>query len=208
MKFRDTTLCLAALLLLLGSPSLLALKTDRQQPLEVRADATDGTLGDGTALLKGNVEIRQGTLMIRADTAEVEKAEGRARRFELNGSPVHLQQEIENEGLVTAEARRIEYEVATGIVTLTGGADVVHPQYQISGEVLEYDMNLQHFKGSGGEESGRIRIQLDPEVVSGDLPDPEGGPPPDFGVDDTADTPAESGAADVPDNGAAPGEPG
>jgi lipopolysaccharide export system protein LptA len=114
------------------------------------------------------VEIRQGSLLIRSDIAEVEKVDGRVRKFELHGNPVHLQQEIEEEGLVTAEAKSIEYIVATGIVTLTGAADVIHPQYHISGEVLEYDMNTQHFKGSGGDNNGRIRIQLAPEVIQGD----------------------------------------
>jgi len=142
-----------------------ALKSDRQQPLDIRADASDGTLGDGAATLRGNVEIRQGTLLIRSDIARVERVEGRVRRFELDGEPVHLQQEIEQEGLVTAEARKVEYEVATGIVTLTGGADVNHPQYHISGEVLRYDMNAQHFQGSGGEADGRIQIRMNPEVL-------------------------------------------
>ena len=90
------------------------------------------------------------------------------RRFEFDGSPVHLQQEIEAEGLVSAEARNVEYEVATGIVTLTGAADVNHPQYRISGEVLRYDMNIQHFEGSGAHDQGRIRIRLDPEVIPGE----------------------------------------
>jgi lipopolysaccharide export system protein LptA len=171
MKFHDRKPLAAILLLLLLPGQLLALKTDRQQPLEVNADATDGTLGDGIATLNGNVEIRQGTLLIRADVAEVEKVEGRVRRFEFNGNPVHLQQEIEDAGLVTAQARRLEYEVATGIVTLTGEADVVHPQYHISGDMLEYDMNVQHFQGSGGESNGRLRIRLDPEVVPESLPD-------------------------------------
>lgn len=174
---------LAALLLLAAAPAH-ALKSDRQQPLDARADATSGTLGDGTATFSGNVEIRQGTLLIRADLATVEKLEGRVRRIELSGDPVHLQQEIEEEGLVTAEARTVEYEVASGIVTLSGAADVEHPQYQISGEVLRYDLNAQHFQGSGGDQDGRIRIRLDPEVVPGEAP-PEFEPGP-------ATEPAES----------------
>ena len=162
---------MAAVLLLAMPGALLALETDRQQPLEVNADSTDGSLGDGIATLKGNVEIRQGTMLIRSDIAEVEKVDGRVRKFELNGRPVHLQQEIEEEGLVTAEAKNVVYMVATGIVTLTGEADVIHPQYNISGEVLEYDMNTQHFQGSGGDGNGRIRIRLEPEVVPGNDPD-------------------------------------
>jgi len=162
-----TRLCrlLLAAMLLLALPTAFALKSDRQQPLDIRADASDGTLGDGTATLRGNVEIRQGSLLIRSDVARVERIEGRVRRFELDGSPVHLQQEIEEEGLVEAEARKVEYEVATGIVTLTGNADVEHPQYHISGEVLRYDMNEQHFTGRGGEADGRIKIRMNPEVI-------------------------------------------
>ena len=117
------------------------------------------------AVLRGKVEIHQGSLLVRADLAEVEKVDGKVRQVTLTGSPVLLQQEIENEGLVTATALTINYQVATGIVTLTGSADVNHPQYQISGEVLVYDMNKQHFQGSGGDGNGRIRIELAPEVV-------------------------------------------
>ena len=169
MKLHKRILFMTASLLLAMPGLLLALETDRQQPLVVNADSTDGSLGDGIATLKGNVEIRQGTMLIRSDIAEVEKVDGRVRKFELNGSPVHLQQEIEEEGLVTAEAKKVEYIVATGIVTLTGEADVIHPQYHISGEILEYDMNTQHFQGSGGDSNGRIRIRLEPEVVPGNV---------------------------------------
>lgn len=164
MKPANLRLLLTILLPLAVTPAQ-ALKSDRQKPLEVRADASDGTLGDGTATLRGNVEINQGTLLIRADVATVERAEGRVRRFELDGNPVHLQQEIEEEGLVKAQALKVEYEVASGIVTLTGAADVEHPQYHISGEVLRYDMNAQHFQGSGGEADGRIQIRMEPEVL-------------------------------------------
>lgn len=177
-----------------------ALRTDRQQPLEVNADSTEGTLGDGAATLQGNVEIQQGSMQIRADRARVEKVEGRVRRVILDGSPVHLQQEIEEEGLVTAEASKIEYEVASGIVTLTGHADVIHPQYRISGETLKYDMNAQHFQGSGGEANGRIRIRMDPEVVPGATPSGEQERP-DTAVDDEAVDEAPADEAAPPDGG-------
>ena len=62
------------------------------------ADSTDGTLGDGLATLQGQVEIRQGTLFIKADVANVTKTDGRVRHIELTGTPVRLQQEIEEQG--------------------------------------------------------------------------------------------------------------
>ncbi len=159
---------LASLVLLLLSGQLIALESDLKQALEINADATEGTLGDGIAVLYGNVVIHQGSLLVKADVAEVEKVDGRVRSVVLTGKPVHLEQEIEAEGLVQAEALQIEYEVATGIIILTGAATVIHPQYHVSGELLIYDMNLQHFQGIGGDEgdgNGRIRIELDPEVI-------------------------------------------
>lgn len=145
---------------------LMALESDRQKPLEVNANSTDGTLGDGITTLRGNVEIHQGTLHISANEAEVSKVDGRVNSVVFRGAPASLEQEIEEQGLVQATARVIEYQVASGLVTLSGGADVKHPQYQISGELLTYDLNVQHFQGSSdGSGNGRIHIRLDPEVI-------------------------------------------
>lgn len=149
---------------------LMALESDRKQPLEVNANSTDGTLGDGVTTLRGDVDIRQGTLHITADEAEVNKVDGKVNSVTFRGQPAYLEQEIEEQGLVQAEANTIEYQVATGLVTLTGSAKVRHPQYQISGESLTYDLNIQHFKGSGDENgNGRIHIRLDPEVINSDI---------------------------------------
>jgi lipopolysaccharide export system protein LptA len=153
-------------LLSMATP-LLALESDRQEPLEVSANSTDGTLGDGVTTLRGNVDIRQGTLHIQADEAEVNKTDGKVSSVTFRGAPAALEQEIEEQGLVRAIANTIDYQVASGLVTLTGNADVQHPQYKISGELLTYDLNIQHFKGSGDEtNNGRIRIRLDPEVIN------------------------------------------
>ena len=149
------------------SMAVVALETDRQQPLEINANATDGTLGDGITTMRGDVEIRQGTLHITADEAEVKKSDGRVQSVTFRGKPAFLQQEIEEQGLVTATASNINYQVASGLVTLTGNADVQHPQYQIRGDMLTYDLKVQHFEGSstnGG--NGRIHIRLDPEVIN------------------------------------------
>ena len=161
-----TGLWLLLFLLVLSLP-VPALETDRQEPLEIYADSTNGTFGDGVTTMIGNVDFRQGTLHITADEAEVRKTEGSVQTMTIRGNPAFLEQEIEEQGLVQATATVIEYQVASGLVTLTGNADVKHPQYQISGELLTYDLNVQHFQGSGDEQgNGRIHILLDPEVLN------------------------------------------
>ena len=175
-----------ALAALAGSAG--ALETDRQQPLEVNADTTDGTLGDGITTLRGNVDIRQGTLHILADQADVDKVDGKVRTITLTGAPASLEQEIEEAGLVKASAAVITYRVGEGVVNLQGNADVQHPQYQISGEDLTYDLNKQHFEGTGeGTQNGRIRIQLEPEGA------------PDIGISATTDDKYSRGAVRIYD---------
>lgn len=179
------------LYLVLACPAF-ALESDRQKPLEVNADSTDGMLGDGVMRLSGHVEIRQGTLLIRADTAEVDKAGGKVRKITLRGSNASLQQEIEELGLVKAWAQTIDYSVSSGMVLLAGNAEVHHPQYEVSGDQLRYDLNLQHFEGNADENgNGRVHIRLDPEVApvlqipladpdpeESDLPQSDAGNPP------------------------------
>jgi lipopolysaccharide export system protein LptA len=178
-----------SLILLCLSLPLMALESDRQESLEVSANSTDGTLGDGVTTLRGSVDIRQGTLRITADQAEVKKVDGKVSSVTFRGQPAFLQQEIEEQGLVQATANTIDYQVASGLVTLAGNADVKHPQYQISGELLTYDLNVQHFQGSGDANgNGRIHILLDPAVINSeskkkDKKDDKGEGQPDPGPD-------------------------
>ena len=179
-----TSKILLGLLSLAVIPATLALETDRQQPLEVNADSTDGMLGDGVTTLSGHIEIRQGTLLIRADQAEVDKTDGKVTQIVLRGNTASLQQEIEEQGLVKAWANTIEYKVGTGMVILTGAAEVEHPQYEVSGEQLRYDLNLQHFEGNGTKDgNGRVRIRLDPELATDAVEEK-----PDEPVDDDPDS--------------------
>lgn len=171
----------------------VALESDRQQALEVNADSTNGILGDGITVLSGHVEIRQGTLLIRADRAEVDKTDGKVRQITLQGDTAFLQQQIEELGLVRAWASNIQYQVGSGLVLLSGNARVEHPQYSVSGDQLRYDLNLQHFEGIGSADgNGRVHIRLDPEVApqaddepggqedpDGEAPEDEEHPPPD-----------------------------
>ncbi len=163
---RRARVALYLILFCLSMP-LMALESDRQKSLEVSANSTDGTLGDGVTTLRGNVDIHQGTLRITADEAEVKKIDGKVSSVTFRGQPAFLEQEIEEQGLVQATANTIDYQVASGLVTLAGNADVKHPQYQISGELLTYDLNVQHFQGSSDENgNGRIHILLDPAVIN------------------------------------------
>lgn len=159
-------------LCLLSSP-LWALQSDRQQPLDLKAGSLGGSLADGESTFTDGVVIEQGSLYIASQTATITKVQGRIQKVIFVGQPATLSQEIENLGKVDARANRIEYSVARGEVVLMGNARVDHPEYEISGEELKYDLDEQNFQGSGrADGNNRIHVRLEPEIAEPDNTDP------------------------------------
>ena len=102
----------ALALLLIAAPTL-ALKSDRDKPLDVAADSLETTAGQARTTLTGNVRIKQGTLEVesekavvfRGKNAEIDRAYGVLVRAEtLEGDKV----EIEASGLL---ARALQHEI-------------------------------------------------------------------------------------------------
>src|SRR5688572_29201233 len=85
-----------------------AKSTDRQQPMDVKADQSSALLGDDSvSTLTGNVEITQGTLKVNADRADIQQAEGGIREVVLTGNPARLHQIADNGDPTDASAARI-----------------------------------------------------------------------------------------------------
>ena len=125
-------------------------ESDRQQPLEVIGSLHRRHARGWPTVLRGNVDIRQGSLHIRANQAEVLKQRGKVQLITLRGKPAYLEQAIEEQGLVQAEASHHHvpgrrWRGGTARATPT----CVHPQYEIDGDQLTYDLDKQHFEGSG-----------------------------------------------------------
>ena len=63
-----------------------------------------------------------------------------------------------------ARAAQIDYQVNDASILLTGDAHVDHPQGQITGDKLTYDLDTQKLRGDSSS-GGRVRIRLEPDVV-------------------------------------------
>ena len=63
--------CLAALLAASAPLTLEALESDLEQPIMIEADSLEIDDREGTSLYRGNVDIRQGTIHITADSVKV-----------------------------------------------------------------------------------------------------------------------------------------
>ncbi len=85
---------------------------------------------------RGNVEINQGTLEIRADTAEVQKKNDEIHRIIFTGSQATLKQQLDDSTWTNARADRIDYRISDNLVVLTGNYEVSSIQGTTTGQKI------------------------------------------------------------------------
>ncbi len=157
-----------------------ALGTDRQQTMTVKSDYSKLSQGGGktagSAWLKGNVRIEQGsmkangaeaTLYQHADGSKNAKGEdvsGDIQRIVLTGSPAHIEQRMDNGGgMMAADASKIDFDADTGIAVLTGSVKVVQQgRGTFNGDRLTYNTNTGEMEGGGAGSNQPVTMTFEP----------------------------------------------
>lgn len=159
----------SVLLVLVAALSPLAAearKSDRNKPMDIDAGHQEGVLDDSApTVLSQGVVITQGTLDIRADRSEIHSRNGQITRAVLTGSPAVMQQELDDGSPMTARARRIDYDMGTEVVVLTGNAHVEQPRGSMTSERIVYNMQTGRVE-SGGQDAGRVQMRIQPRNQS------------------------------------------
>ena len=150
------------LVCLLISGPVLAAENDRNMPVDISAAFSDFDAAAGTTRLRGNVIISQGSLQINAAEGQVFSKDRKISRVDLQGSPAHIEQTIDGKGRMEASARQIEYDASRSVIILTGNARILHPQGELSGESIRYDLINESFQGQSQNGDDRVHIILEP----------------------------------------------
>ncbi|MBB1060243.1 lipopolysaccharide transport periplasmic protein LptA [Marilutibacter spongiae] len=158
---------LVALLLVAAPASALARSSDRNKPMDIAANTTNYVTDESEpSVLSGNVVITQGTLDIRSSKAEVTSRDSEPTRVVLTGSPARLKQEMDDGSPFSADASRIDYDLTSDIVTLTGDVVVKQRGNTMNGPRVVYNMKTGRVQASGSEsDGGRVRMRLVPRTA-------------------------------------------
>lgn len=148
-------------LLLMASTPAWALKTDRAQEMTVNAERSESN-AERTEL-HGNVKIDQGSLKIRAAHAVVDQKDGDIARVVFDGSPATLQQEVENQGLLKAEATTIDYLLAEDKVVLSGSVIIERPRGTMRSERVVYHVKTGLL--DAGDQAGGVTMTIKPKAA-------------------------------------------
>lgn len=155
---------LFAALLLLVSGASLAATPDHQLPISINADNTQASIRDNTAVYIDNVEVRQGSLLIKANRLEINASAGKGNEvFIFSGTPVTYSQLLEGERPVTAQANEIRYDIASRTLTLTTDAELTQSGSLVRGDIIRYNLERQELT-AGSEQNRRVTTIFTPET--------------------------------------------
>ena len=155
-----------AALLLLTSLSGNARQSDRQQPIDVQADSSEFDEKTGRQTLSGNVQISQGTLLIKADFVAITLQNNALSKVEGRGSPITFEQDNEAGERMQGEAQEITYDAKSGTLILKGQASLTQPNQSLTSELITFNGQTQKVSADGGNDTGngrgRVSIQIQP----------------------------------------------
>lgn len=163
------TILLPLFLQTLGT-SCFADSADRNQPIHLEADQVIMDDARQISTFIGNVQMTQGTLLIRGDKIIVNQDKDGFQHAIAYGNTAEFRQKRENmEGYVEGYGEQIEYDARTGILNLYGKARLKRDLDEVSGNHIVYNAKTGIFKVNANDPntdydpSQRVRAVLQPK---------------------------------------------
>lgn len=172
MKNLAPRLFVSLLLALLIPAAALAELADRDKPVNLEADSV--TLDDASRVstYQGNVQLSQGTLLIRADRLIVREDDAGLQHGTAYGNPASFRQKREgSDDYIEGYGQRIEYDGRNDKIELFSQARMKRNQDEIRGDYISYNAKTEFFQVLGGgrevappgREKGRVRATIQPK---------------------------------------------
>ncbi|WP_415896734.1 lipopolysaccharide transport periplasmic protein LptA [Neptuniibacter sp. QD57_21] len=152
----------------LASNIVFALPDDQDKPIYITADSASINDTTGITTYKGNVIIKQGSLLIEAAHVDMHRANGDVDKLIAKGSPAHFRQQQEVNGNFTdAWGRHMVYMVNKKELTITQNAKVIQAKDTFTGTKIVYDLNKSIVNAFGStsansKDKGRVNMVIQP----------------------------------------------
>jgi lipopolysaccharide export system protein LptA len=151
------------LLLLLCAASAMA-GEPRDEPIELDADHWEADGREGYSIYSGNVELRQGGVVLRGDRMLVRAPDEVFEYAEITGEPANFEQQEPGRPLTRGWAERIEYFASDERLVLEGSVRIEQPNQALSAGTATYSMREERITAAGGvkDGEGRVRMRMQP----------------------------------------------
>lgn len=144
-------------------PSLTwALSNDVEKPVNIEADSVLFNNEKGIANYEGHVIIVQGSLRIEAEKVNIQAPEHEIVSITATGTPVIMQQTMDDGQLVKGQGNTITYKVKGKKIVLTGNAKLEQGKDKITNNHITYLPASGELKAGGKKNSGRVKAVFHP----------------------------------------------
>jgi lipopolysaccharide export system protein LptA len=141
---------LCGVLLLLASPCW-AEKADREKPMHVEADQVVVDDAKQISVFTGNVQLSQGTMLMRGDKVVVTQDKAGNQHVTVTGNLASFRQKREGlEEYVEGYGQRIEHDTAAQVVDFYEQAQMKRELDDVRGEHITYSTVTEVFKVFSG----------------------------------------------------------
>ncbi len=162
----------AALLSVVVAAPGVALPDDRDQPIHISADRAIRNEKKGITIYSGNVQMRQGSMELDADSLVVFQEGEDANKLVARGEPAAMRQQPEpDEGLVRAYGRVITYYRDKEQVNLLEDARIERDDGSlVTGDSIDYFITKQLVtaKSNTSETGNKVFVVIPPSLHQGD----------------------------------------
>lgn len=159
-----------SLILFIAAPLAQALPEDRDQPIYITADSARIDDKTGITTYKGNVVIKQGSLLIEAAHVDMYRGDDGIDKLVAKGDLAHFRQKPQQDQPYSdAWGKRMVYMVDDQELTITESAKVIQDQDTFTGEKIVYDLDrsiVNAFGNNGkssGKNGGRVNMVIQPK---------------------------------------------
>lgn len=158
----------ATFMLMFSTGQSYALKSDNSQPINVISDEQYADLKNNLAVFSGNVEATQGSILVKADKAEITRNEnGSLKSIKTFGHPTTFKQKQDDGKIIHSQSSSIEFYPDRNLVILIGRATIWQNNSHVDGERIEYNTLTQKLKASNeNSQGGRVRSTFIPQELS------------------------------------------
>jgi len=175
---------------LLAAGGAWALKSDKSQPINVRADHGDfrsdpNDSSNGTGIYTGHVVITQGSIILTADKAILHVVNNELDTADVTGNPATFEQQPDKGEKMHGKAQEITYNASTNevvlitdarltqgvIQTLTNDKSPDQPPQTAQGtrlmtaDRIRYNTDTQHVIAKSGGDEGRVHMSFPPKTL-------------------------------------------
>lgn len=136
---------------------------DSTQAIDLEADDLHLNNETGVLTYTGNVKLSQGEMVLTADTLKIHTVERNVNRIEAYGELARLKDRRPDGRLITAEAKRLDYNVSKETIQLDGQGMIDHDGNKMRSDSIYYDLTTSDLKAGSKEKKERVHMTFQPE---------------------------------------------